>query len=268
MTFEIKKIEQLVTDFEGQAAIILSLDERVLLSKYSDLSFPSASLIKLLISDYIMTEKPATLATKVMLMNSDFGLAGTNAWWAKQRLDRFGAGILDVLLADDQGVTVAQLQTLMLTISDNWAGNALIRHFGMMEINQFARLNYPGTHLRRQFMAPQKKLDNETTATDSLLMLKNVMSQPETRYLLNRQQSQYKLPGTFVENTSFSFNKMSIYNKTGEGATVDHDVMSITFDSHQVDVVLLTTTSANDRFQRLTLFNNVSDILWKGMNLI
>ncbi|MGO3364968.1 MAG: hypothetical protein ACTILO_06175, partial [Leuconostoc falkenbergense] len=73
MSFKIQKIEQLLSDFEGQTAIVLSLDGSVLLSLRPNLSFPSASIIKLLISDYIMTEKPEVLANKVSLINSDFG---------------------------------------------------------------------------------------------------------------------------------------------------------------------------------------------------
>lgn len=266
MTFKIQKIAQLLSDFEGQTAIVLSLDGSVLLSLRPNLSFPSASLIKLLISDYIMTEKPEALANKVSLINSDFGLAEDDVWWTKRKLTHFGAGILDVLSGNNQTITVAQLQTLMLTISDNWAANALIRYFGMAEINHFASSRYTNTHLRRQFMA-QTKLDNETTASDSLSMLKNVLEHSSTNYLLTRQQSQYKLPGTFIENTSAPFQDLTIFNKTGEGATVDHDAMSIVFDNHQLDVVLLTKTSASHRFQRLALFNNISHVLWDEMIL-
>lgn len=266
MTFKIQKIEQLLSDFEGQTAIVLSLDGSVLLSLRSNLSFPSASLIKLLISDYIMTEKPEVLANKVSLINSDFGLAEDDVWWTKRKLKHFGAGILDVLSGNNQTVTVAQLQALMLTISDNWAANALIRYFGMAEINHFASSRYTNTHLRRQSMA-QTKLDNETTASDSLSMLKNVLEHSATNYLLTRQQSQYKLPGTFIENTSAPFQELTIFNKTGEGVTVDHDVMSIVFDNHQLDVALLTKTSASQRFQRLALFNNISHVLWEEMTL-
>lgn len=185
MTFKIQKIAQLLSDFEGQTAIVLSLDGSVLLSLRPDLSFPSASLIKLLISDYIMTEKPEALANKVSLINSDFGLAEDDVWWTKRKLTHFGAGILDVLSGNNQTVTVAQLQALMLTISDNWAANALIRYFGMAEINHFASSRYTNTHLRRQFMA-QTKLDNETTVSDSLSMLKNVLEHSATNYLLTR----------------------------------------------------------------------------------
>ncbi|MDN2649423.1 hypothetical protein [Leuconostoc lactis] len=83
MTFKIQKIAQLLSDFEGQTAIVLLLDGSVLLSLRPNLSFPSASLIKLLISDYIMTEKPEALANKVSLINSDFGLAEDDVWWTK-----------------------------------------------------------------------------------------------------------------------------------------------------------------------------------------
>jgi len=266
MAFKIQKIAQLLSDFEGQTAIVLSLDGSVLLSFRPDLSFPSASLIKLLISDYIMTEKPEALANKVSLINSDFGLAEDDVWWTERKLTHFGAGILDVLSGNNQTVTVAQLQALMLTISDNWAANALIRYFGMAEINHFASSRYTNTHLRRQFMT-QTKLDNETTAFDSLSMLKNVLEHSATNYLLTRQQSQYKLPGTFIENTSVPFQEFTIFNKTGEGATVDHDVMSIVFDNHQLDVALLTKTSASHRLQRLALFNNISHVLWEEMIL-
>lgn len=264
MPYEIARIEKLIYSFSGTAAMFIELDAQKILSINENQLLPAASLIKLLIADYIQSLMRDKLQNLVTIEAIDFGVDFEANSCTTNQLQHFGAGILDLIVKVGEKLTVQKLIVLMLTLSDNWAANALIRYFGLEKIDEFARQHYSNTHIRRLFMV-QSRQENETTALDCFLMMQRLIKNNSMRYILSRQQSQYKLPGAFVELTSNSSLPLSIYNKTGEGDKVDHDAMVVNYGNHSLTVILLTESVASDRFNRLALFNQVSKELFENL---
>ncbi|MBZ6008300.1 serine hydrolase [Leuconostoc gelidum] len=260
MSYNIAHIEKYIHSFPGTAAMIIEFDQQNVLSINANHLFPAASLVKLLVADYIQSVMSDQLQNLVAIEAIDFGPDNVSKM---HQLKHFGAGILDLIVEVGERLTVQRLIILMLTLSDNWAANALIRYFGLENIDAFVHQYYSDTHLRRQFMVHSFQ-DNETTAFDCLLMMQRVIKNDNMRYILSRQQSQYKLPGAFVELTSNNKLPLSIYNKTGEGDEVDHDAMIVDYGTHRLTVILLTKSFESDRVNRLTLFNQVSQKILKN----
>jgi beta-lactamase class A len=85
-----------------------------------------------------------------------------------------GAGVLDFLDSTTR-LTLAELCTLMLIVSDNTAANFILDLMGMGEVNEtLSRLNLKRTKLARHFMdeaARASGRDNLTSAGDMLTLL-------------------------------------------------------------------------------------------------
>ncbi len=85
-----------------------------------------------------------------------------------------GAGVLDFLDPTTR-LTLAELCTLMLIVSDNTAANFILDLMGMGEVNEtLSRLNLKRTKLARHFMdeaARASGRDNVTSAGDMLTLL-------------------------------------------------------------------------------------------------
>jgi beta-lactamase class A len=85
-----------------------------------------------------------------------------------------GAGVLDYL-DPSTSLTLAELCTLMLIVSDNTAANFILDLMGMGEVNEtLNRLHLPHTRLARHFMdtvARASGRDNVTSASDMLALL-------------------------------------------------------------------------------------------------
>ncbi|HEX9038762.1 MAG TPA: serine hydrolase [Ktedonobacterales bacterium] len=85
-----------------------------------------------------------------------------------------GGGVLDYLDPATR-LSLAELCTLMLIVSDNTASNVLLDLVGMGEVNEtLNRLNLPHTRLARHFMdaeARRARRENLTTAADMLALM-------------------------------------------------------------------------------------------------
>lgn len=85
-----------------------------------------------------------------------------------------GAGVLDYLDPTTR-LTLGELCTLMLIVSDNTASNMLLDLVGMGEVNEtMNRLNLPHTRIARHFMdyeARRAHRDNLTTAGETLQLM-------------------------------------------------------------------------------------------------
>ena len=85
-----------------------------------------------------------------------------------------GAGVLDFLDPTTR-LTLGELCTLMLIVSDNTAANVLLDLVGMGEVNETVnRLNLPRTRLARHFMdteARRAHRENLTTAGETLQLM-------------------------------------------------------------------------------------------------
>lgn len=128
----------------------------------ADISFPSASTIKLLVmlTAFRLAESDPSVMRKIITFhNSDF-IGGSDFMAHASSGERF---------------TVHELIVPMIQVSDNTAANMLITHFGFDAINATARhTGMQHTALRRHFLdtpAILKHHDNRTTPQDMAHLL-------------------------------------------------------------------------------------------------
>jgi beta-lactamase class A len=133
-----------------------------LFSYNANVSFPSASTIKMLImlTAFKAAESdPSVMRRRVRFRSSDL-IGGSD----------FMSGAFD-----GQTFTVHELVVPMIQVSDNTASNLLISHFGFDLINAVTRrAGLHNTHLRRHFLdtsAVLHHMDNRTTPADMAHLL-------------------------------------------------------------------------------------------------
>lgn len=223
--------------------MVVKLDGKIVFEKNEADVFPSASLIKLAILNYVLDQQVDLDAEFIVSSKNSVG----------------GAGVLQLL--SKQQWRLQDLLALMISVSDNFASNVLINHFGMGNINCYLQANgFSATRLNRQLMdsdALAKGIDNVTTAKESLRLLSMALGHGKkvSRWFAN-QQSRYKLPGNFDESGI----NIQVFNKTGEGNQIDHDVARFVVGSHTADVALLTVSTA-DRLNVIRVFNQVGQLV-------
>jgi beta-lactamase class A len=143
-----------------------------------------------------------------------------------------GSGVLHAL-PDLHTLTLADLLTLMIIVSDNTATNVVIDLIGIGRVNQFcAGAGLNATVLRRKMMdadAVRLGLENTTTAHDQATLLdaiawRNLLPAPLRAFALHaleRQQFNDGLPSLLPD-------EVIVAHKTGELPGVRHDVGVIT----------------------------------------
>ncbi len=152
--------EQTLDDDDQTSAGSDEREELILLR--AEESFPAASLAKIPIAVELMRR-------------ADLGQFDLDERFDTSREPRVGGGgVLDYLHPGVQ-LTLADLCTLMLIVSDNTAANFLLDLVGMGEVNEtLSRLNLTHTRLARRFMdfaARAAHRDNVTSAADMLALL-------------------------------------------------------------------------------------------------
>ncbi|WP_108670245.1 serine hydrolase [Peribacillus acanthi] len=176
---------------------------------------PSASLIKL----------PILLEGFRQIENGTLNLYDAIQIQEYQKVE--GAGVIHKL--SNAKLTVQDLLTLMIIVSDNTATNVLIDLLGMEKINSFIKeQGCNSTELNRKMMdfdSIIKGINNWTTASEMVLMLKEIdiglgyssNSKELMKGILQNQQFLDKLP-LFID-----LEDGWIGNKTGELSGVEHD---------------------------------------------
>ncbi len=137
---------------------------------------------------------------------------------------------------DGLEVTLGDLVTLMIILSDNTATNLLIDRLGMGAVNQsIANLGLTGTRLNRKLFQPElsrQGIENYVTARDMGTLLEHLLQGT----LLNREASEEML--AMLRNQRLN-GKMPFYlhsrgipvaHKTGEDEGITHDVGIIYLD--------------------------------------
>jgi beta-lactamase class A len=143
-----------------------------------------------------------------------------------------GSGVLQTL-PSVHSLTLADLLTLMIIVSDNTATNVVIDLIGMERVNQYcADVGLAGTVLRRKMMdagAARLGLENTTTARDQATLLdaiawRNLLPAQLRAFAiqtLERQQFNEGLPSLLPD-------EVIVAHKTGWLPGVRHDVGLIT----------------------------------------
>jgi beta-lactamase class A len=155
-----------------------------------------------------------------------------------------GSGVLHTL-SDLMEMTVKDLMTLMIVVSDNTATNILIDRLGMDTINEGLRqLGMEHTKLARKMMdfrAIAEGRNNFTSASDMIACLKKVAeaevltksSRSDFFNIMENQQFVHKLPALINDD------QIKIGNKTGELPGVEHDCAIMRYRGRTAYVAVL-----------------------------
>lgn len=197
-----------------------------------DAVYASASLIKVPI---LMTG----------LQQADKGILDLEAYAAIDAAQMAGgAGVLQAL-SPAVKVTLMDLLTLMIIVSDNTATNMAIKKIGKNHINALIQaMGLKNTVLERKMMDFEEiraGKDNMTTANDIAACLQMITGQKLLSYesckkalkILGNQQFKNKLP------LEIDHNKISVANKTGELPGLQHDCAIFRYERNSVIAAVL-----------------------------
>jgi beta-lactamase class A len=229
-----KKIREELYEFDGRIGLAIEIEEAGNFYIDSEEVFRSASLIKLpILLAGIGRQKIGELDLEQLIPISKENRAG-------------GSGIL-YALSDQLSLTVKDLMTLMIIVSDNTATNILIDLLGMDKINAFIKeIGFEHTMLNRKMMdlaAIEKGIDNFTNPREmihSLKLLNEIndvigITGPLIAYhALRHQQFRDKLPAMV------NLEKITVVNKTGELPSVEHDCAIFEYQGRKGYVAVLT----------------------------
>ncbi|WP_110112285.1 serine hydrolase [Bacillus sp. CGMCC 1.16541] len=177
-----------------------------------------------------------------------------------------GAGVL-TSLSDAATLTIKDLLTLMIIVSDNTATNLLIDRLTQQSIHELCRqLDLQHTSLQRKLMdfeAITKGLDNLTSASDMVKCLKMIdksqVFEKENRdrmlHTLQQQQFYDKLPAKMNRDI------VSIANKTGELPGVEHDCAIVHYKDQTVYVAVL-IDELDDNYEGRQIITEIGHLLY------
>ncbi|WP_203649049.1 serine hydrolase [Secundilactobacillus yichangensis] len=241
------KLDELIAPYKNSASIYMYDTDKLFYSHQEHKQVPAASLIKL-----------AILATQLERhedLNQTINISNTPV------VD--GAGVLK-LMGQSQW-TLNALLGLMITVSDNYAANVMIDHLSMTAVNQWLGENgYADTKLQRRLMDTEAKAqgrENLISADNALRLFRFLMEQyPQTQTWFLNQQFRGKLPLMMDETAT----DVRIYNKTGEGPLIDHDVARFSKNGHFIDVAIL-TWGITDRLAVISLMAQIGQLIYRSL---
>ncbi|GMA99821.1 serine hydrolase [Pelosinus sp. IPA-1] len=249
-----RKIEPVLAGYTGRWGIVIkhhATGESVKINP--EMIFPSASMIKVPILYEVVRQ------TASGLISLDKSLVVTDHFRTG------GAGILKEL-RPNISMTVRELLTLMIILSDNTATNMLIDLVGMDSVNKTMKdLGLGQTVLRRRMMDFEAALagkENDTSAADLAHLFSIIYgnSKLPTEYselmldILTRQQVQDKLPFYLPEETV-------IAHKTGTLSGVEHDG-GILFLPGGPYIICILTADLIVNFQGLQLVASLGKVIY------
>ena len=251
-----KTILDLVETFDGRIAYKIETDSGESISYHEDESFQSASLIKIpmIIEGYRQAEK------KDIYLNQPLTIP-------RFEVTR-GSGVLHTL-SDKVMLTVEDLLTIMITISDNTATNMMMNMLGFDEINQCIQdLGLQNTILQRRmfdFKALKEGRDNTISAADTVTCLKAMHtgdfltkeSQEKIMFIFEQQQIKDKLPSQMGKG-------VRVGNKTGNIRGVAHDAAIVRSVKDTVYVTVLTEDFASEDESR-RIISKIGKIIYDEM---
>jgi beta-lactamase class A len=254
-----QKIENVLAGYTGRWGIVIhnhSNGQKLEINPH--MVFPSASMIKIPIMYEIMRQAAAgqiNLA-KTLIVSNEFRTGG--------------AGILKEL-RPEIGMTIRELVTLMIILSDNIATNMLIQLLSMDAINKTMKdLGLQSTVLRRlmmDFEAAAAGKENDTSPADLALIFTAIYDHigvpPDYGALmldiLKRQQVKDKLPFYLPEETI-------IAHKTGTLPGVEHDG-GILFLPGGPYIICILTADLTANVQGLQLVADLGKAIYEHLQL-
>ncbi|MFP3719109.1 serine hydrolase [Niallia circulans] len=236
-----KLINKIVQEYEGEGHFGIAMEWRGqgFFLNENDV-FPSASLIKLpVMVESFMQSSGGTLALEDLVE-------------VRSLLRTGGAGIVQYMSPQSR-LSIRDLLTLMMIVSDNMATNYLIERLGMDNVNRRCQqLGMSSTVLQRKMMdreARKRKIENYTSPHDILRCLKAIYNDRNQsgKKILYHQQLLDKLPYYRGENSG-----IRIANKTGELDKVEHDCAIIEHEDEIIFIAILTDQlTANQKGKEL-----------------
>lgn len=249
-----QKIMALLATYTGRwGIVIMDKSKGETLEINPDMVFPAASMIKVPIMYEIMKQ----VAAGKLDLNTSLVVT------SQSRVG--GAGILQELRPDIT-MTVRELVTLMIVLSDNTATNMLIQLIGMEAVNTtMIDLGLQSTVLRRQMMdfdAARAGKENQTCASDVALLFGIIEDHLHLPFeygtlmldILKRQQVRDKLPFHLPE-------EIILANKTGTLAGVEHDGGILFLPSGSYIIAIL-TADLEVNYQGLQLVASIGKVIY------
>ncbi|WP_171016776.1 serine hydrolase [Pseudalkalibacillus caeni] len=216
------EIKTIIKELPGDYSIVIETLEGTISLKGEN-QLPAASLIKLPIMIEAFRQSEANIIDLDEIVDvSTVKKVG-------------GAGIL-ARLSSIASLTIRDLLTLMIIVSDNTATNELIDRLSTDKINNLCRAyNCQSTRLQRKLMdfeALKNGKDNLTSSKDVVKLLKGIdtgqdyskRTRKEMLSILSEQQFLDKLPAFIPQDSTEEF---FMANKTGELPGVEHDAAII-----------------------------------------
>lgn len=248
----IKKLEDIIEDFEGIASIVVKeKNEEVLINE--EIISKAASTIKLCILWHMYKEADkGTLSLEEKIVIKDEDKVG-------------GCGILREFR---QGLTftLREIGTLMIVLSDNTATNLLIDRLGMDNINKSIKeLGLENTILERKMYdreAIESGLENYTDPKEMVLILDYILNsdsiskeyRQEMIGIMRRQQLNTKLPAMMPADIDFA-------HKTGELEDIDHDVGILFLNGKTIFLVLM-LKDVKDKYKAIKIHNRIGKAVY------
>lgn len=249
------KIQELLASFPGRCSIVITnLTSGVKWEYCHRTSFAAASMIKL----PIMVEVMRQAATGTISLDERLPVTSD--------VQTGGAGILTEL-QPGLNLTIRELVTLMIILSDNTATNLLIDRIGMDSVNTtMATLGLTSTTLRRRMMdfeAASRGLENTTSAGDLALLFSHIYASQIVPYeygtlmldILKRQQVRDKLPFYLPE-------EIEIAHKTGTLPGVEHDG-GILYLPHAPYIICVLTDGHAANYEGLQLVALIGKVIYE-----
>lgn len=228
-----EKIKQELSGFQGKIGLAIEIEDTENIYINSQDIFQSASLIKI----------PILIAVQMSNKNGEIDLDQLITISKEYKVG--GSGVLQAL-SNNLSMTVRDLMTLMISVSDNTATNILIDLLGMDAINaSFKELGLKHTKLNRKMMdftAIEKGKDNFTTPIEIIRSLEvlneindflGITRMAVSFETLRHQQFRDKLPVLMDQE------KLTVLNKTGELPNVEHDCAIIDSQGRKAYVAVL-----------------------------
>lgn len=246
------QIESFTGNADFEYSIEIKTNQNILYQYNSDKQFLSASLIKIVITDYALKfeqTNPSFIDDYLLIDESE--IVG-------------GAGIIKGL--SERKWRIKDLVYLMLNASDNTATNVLISYFSLNVLKHWADCQFNHVVIGR-YMMKQGISDNVINLSELMPIWEEIFDK-KTRLskiiidALHHQQNKRKLEG-ILSNIPF---EGKTYNKTGELANEEHDIARFKLNNEWVDCAVLTHfKSESQRIRSIEFIQNIGFVVARNM---